>query len=200
MTGHQFFALTRIRSLVFQFINPKIWNPLPCKLRIGLAHDNYAMDEFQYPQTRKHQSKRRKRLTQDQVRLLETNFNFNHKLDQDSKSRLALELGVPPRQVAIWYQNKRAREKNQSLEADHKALQQQLENVVAENARLEGEVERLKAELNKIHDVLNAFNSSSSCEEVGSEQNLEKEFYAALIGVRDPFVAPDGYDFFGSSV
>ncbi|KAL0442717.1 UNVERIFIED_CONTAM: Homeobox-leucine zipper protein ATHB-52 [Sesamum latifolium] len=163
------------------------------------------MDQFQYPQTRKHQSKRRKRLSQDQVRLLETNFNFNNKLDQDNKSRLALELGVPPRQVAIWYQNKRARDKNQSLEADHKALQQQLENVVAENARLEGEVERLKAELNKINDVLNAFNSSSSCEEVGSsglssEQNLEKEFYAALIGVRDPFVAPDGYDFFGSSV
>ncbi|KAL2244418.1 homeobox-leucine zipper protein ATHB-52-like [Sesamum indicum] len=160
------------------------------------------MDEFRCPQTRKQQSKHRKRLSQDQVRLLETNFNFNNKLDPDRKSRLALELGIPPRQVAIWYQNKRAREKNQSLEADHKTLQQQLENVVAENARLEGEVERLKAELNKIHDVLNAFNSSTCCEEVGSsslssEQNLEKELYAALIGVRDPFVAPDGYDFFG---
>ncbi|KAL0305696.1 UNVERIFIED_CONTAM: Homeobox-leucine zipper protein ATHB-52 [Sesamum radiatum] len=163
------------------------------------------MDQFQFPQTRKHQTRHKKRLTQGQVRLLETNFNFSNKLDPESKSRLALELGVPPRQVAIWYQNKRAREKNHSLEADHKALQQQLENVVAENARLEGEVERLKAELNKIHDVLKAFNSSSSCEEVGSsslssEQNLEKEFYAALIGVRDPFVATDGYDFFGSSV
>ncbi|KAK4439989.1 Homeobox-leucine zipper protein ATHB-52 [Sesamum alatum] len=160
------------------------------------------MDQFRYPQTRKHQTKHRKRLTQDQVRLLESNFNFNSKLDPDSKSRLALELGVPPRQVAIWYQNKRAREKNQSLEAGHKAMQLQLENVVAENARLEGEVERLKAELNKIHDVLNAFNLSSSCEEVGSsclssEQNLEKEFYAALISARDPFVSPDGYDFFG---
>ncbi|KAK4399163.1 Homeobox-leucine zipper protein HOX21 [Sesamum angolense] len=153
------------------------------------------MDQFQFPQTRKHQTRHKKRLTQGQVRLLETNFNFSNKLDPESKSRLALELGVPPRQIAIWYQNKRAREKNHSLEADHKALQQQLENAVAENA---------KAELNKIHGVLKAFNSSSSCEEVGSsslssEQNLEKEFYAALIGVRDPFVATDGYDFFGSS-
>ncbi|KAI3456218.1 hypothetical protein Pfo_012881 [Paulownia fortunei] len=160
------------------------------------------MDQFQYPQTRKHQTKHRKRLSQDQVRLLETNFNFNNKLDSDRKSQLAQELGVPPRQVAIWYQNKRAREKNQSLEVDHKALQLRLENVLADNARLKGEVERLKAELNKIQGLFNSFNSSSSCDEIGcpnliSKHDFGREFYASLVGGGGPFVATDGYDFFG---
>ncbi|KAL2494961.1 Homeobox-leucine zipper protein ATHB-52 [Forsythia ovata] len=101
------------------------------------------MDSFQ-SQTRK------KRLTPNQVRLLETSFNFNNKLDPDRKSQLAVQLGVPPRQVAIWYQNKRAREKNQSLETDYKMLQVRLENTVSHNARLKEEVERLKDELSKV--------------------------------------------------
>lgn len=167
------------------------------------GNDNYAMDQFQYPETRKHQTKHKKRLSQDQVMLLETNFNFNNKLDPDRKSQLAFELGVPPRQVAIWYQNKRARDKIQGLEGDHKALQLRLENVLSDNERLKEEVERLKYELHKIKGTLNSFNSSSSGDEVGSsnlitKENLEREFYASLVGGGGgPFVAADGYDFFG---
>ncbi|PIN06045.1 hypothetical protein CDL12_21415 [Handroanthus impetiginosus] len=169
-------------------------------------HFNHAtMDQFPYPQSRKHLTKHKKRLTQDQVRILETNFSFNNRLEPDRKSRLALELGVPARQVAIWYQNKRAREKNQSLEFDYKALQLRLENVLADNARLKGEVQRLKAELSKIQGVLNSFISPSSCDEVGnanliSKHDLEREFYASLIGGGGAFGGQDGYDFFGRSV
>ncbi|KZV51113.1 homeobox-leucine zipper protein ATHB-52-like [Dorcoceras hygrometricum] len=146
------------------------------------------MERSQYSQTQKQQPliKNKKRLTQEQVRILETNFTFNNKLDTDRKHQLALELGVPARQVSIWYQNKRAREKNQSLEADHRALQQHLENVLAENTSLRGEVERLRGELCKIQELFsNGFNSSvsSSCDEVGSSKHdLEREYYAALIG------------------
>ncbi|XP_073030870.1 homeobox-leucine zipper protein ATHB-52-like [Primulina eburnea] len=140
----------------------------------------------QYSETQKHPLiKNKKRLNQEQVGILETNFCFNNKLDPDRKHQLALELGVPPRQVSIWYQNKRAREKNQSLETDHRALQQRLENVLAENTSLRGEVERLRGELCKIQELFNGFNSSvsSSCDEVGSSKHeLEREYYAALIG------------------
>lgn len=132
------------------------------------------------------------------MRLLESNFNFNNKLDPEHKSRLALELGVPPRQVSIWYQNKRARDKIQGLEVDYKSLQLQLESVLADNSRLKEEVERLRVELTKLQRA--SFNSSSSGDEVGSlvsRENLERDLYASLVGGGGPFGAPDGYDFFG---
>ncbi|KAK9268048.1 hypothetical protein L1049_010487 [Liquidambar formosana] len=159
------------------------------------------MDYFKF-QAQKHLPKwNKRRLTQDQQRLLETSFNFNTKLEPDRKFQLAQELGLPPRQVAIWYQNKRARWKNQSLEMDYKALQLRLENALGDNKRLEKEVHRLKQELDKAHKMLlsssntaySSFSSlSASCDEDGSssfldnsKSCLEKEFYACLTGGED---------------
>ncbi|KAA8515206.1 hypothetical protein F0562_018385 [Nyssa sinensis] len=157
----------------------------------------------------------KKRLTQDQVRLLETSFNFNNKLDTDRKLQLSQQLGVPPRKIAIWYQNKRARWKNQSLEVDHKSMQLRLETVMADNKRLEREVERLRAELHKAQDMLLSLGTpnsslpslSTSCDEVGSsnflgdsKHHFDKELYACLIGVEGhEFGKANGLDFFAPS-
>ncbi|CAJ1978523.1 unnamed protein product [Sphenostylis stenocarpa] len=96
----------------------------------------------------------KKRLTEDQVAILEKCFASNMKLEPEQKFHLANQLGVPPRQVAIWYQNKRARWKTQSLEVDHGVLQAKLENVMAEKKQLERDVERLKAELQKAQEMI----------------------------------------------
>ncbi|GMP72334.1 hypothetical protein CsSME_00030416 [Camellia sinensis var. sinensis] len=154
------------------------------------------MDYFQsHSHTRKHPLKCNKRLTQEQVRLLETSFNFNNRLDPDRKSQLAEELGLPPRQVAIWYQNKRARWKNQSLEADYKSLHEKLENVLEDNERLQREVERLRQELDKAQDMLLSFNNmnnttnnsslSNSCDEVGSSSFIHDHHHQSIIKVDD---------------
>ncbi|CAI9760176.1 unnamed protein product [Fraxinus pennsylvanica] len=166
------------------------------------------MDNFQ-SHTRKHHLKHKKRLTQEQVRLLETSFNLNTKLDPERKSHLAQELGLPSTRVAIWYQNRRARNKNQNLEVDHKALKLKLENVMEDNARLQDEVRRLKHELKKVQEIFGTFNSSlsSSCDDVGSshllngsKHHLEKELYASMVADGVPFGSSDGYDFFASSI
>ncbi|XP_029125164.1 homeobox-leucine zipper protein ATHB-7 [Cajanus cajan] len=96
----------------------------------------------------------KKRLTEDQVAILEKCFASNMKLEPEQKFHLANQLGVPPRQVAIWYQNKRARWKTQNLEVDHGVLQAKLENVMAEKKQLERDVERLKVELKKAQEML----------------------------------------------
>ncbi|KAK7317722.1 hypothetical protein RJT34_02180 [Clitoria ternatea] len=110
----------------------------------------------------------KKRLTEEQVAILENCFASNKKLEPEQKFQLANQLGVPPRQVAIWYQNKRARWKTQSLEVDHGVLQAKLENVMAEKKQLEKDVERLKAELKKAQEMLfvsnNNNNNNASCE------------------------------------
>ncbi|KAL6999568.1 hypothetical protein U1Q18_000727 [Sarracenia purpurea var. burkii] len=111
---------------------------------------------FLNSQNQKHNPSKhnKKRLTKDQVRLLEISFSSNKRLEPDRKLQLAHELGVPPRQIAIWYQNKRARWKTQTLELDHSALQLRLETSAAEKRRLEKEVERLQGELDKAHKVV----------------------------------------------
>lgn len=57
----------------------------------------------------------KKRLTDAQVKLLEASFGPDKKLEAEKKLQLAWELGLQPRQVAVWYQNKKARWKTQVL-------------------------------------------------------------------------------------
>nr|GMD03033.1 homeobox-leucine zipper protein ATHB-52-like [Ipomoea batatas]GMD11510.1 homeobox-leucine zipper protein ATHB-52-like [Ipomoea batatas] len=171
-------------------------------------HQTSRMDYFNSQQARKSLLKcHNKRLTQDQVRLLEISFKANSKLDPDRKSQLAQELGLPPRQVAIWYQNKRARWKSQSLEVDHKAMQQRLSGVVADNERLGKEVQRLREELSRTQEMLFSLNAaaysslSSSGDEVGSCSDLlhdSKELYACLIDDHEGQIgkSADAHNFF----
>ncbi|KZV36397.1 homeobox-leucine zipper protein ATHB-52-like [Dorcoceras hygrometricum] len=98
----------------------------------------------------------KKRLNQDQVQLLESSFDASKKLDPERKFQLARQLGVPPRQIAIWYQNKRARWKNQSLELDYSALEVRLEAALSEKKHLEKQVCGLRGELKRAQEMLSA--------------------------------------------
>ncbi|XP_058100597.1 homeobox-leucine zipper protein HOX20-like [Magnolia sinica] len=153
----------------------------------------------------KHQPRRSKRrLSLEQVKLLESSFNHEKKLEPERKVQLARDLGLQPRQVAVWYQNKRARWKTQSLEHDYQALRLRLDSVLADKRSLEKEVERLRRELEKAQEILRPigppFSSfSPSCDEEWSS-NLHsdgkctvehagllqaEELYACFMGVED---------------
>ncbi|KAH6796619.1 hypothetical protein C2S52_021173 [Perilla frutescens var. hirtella] len=69
-----------------------------------------------------HVSEKKRRLGVDQVKALEKNFEVENKLEPDRKLKLAQELGLQPRQVAVWFQNRRARWKTKQLERDYGAL------------------------------------------------------------------------------
>ncbi|XP_010245574.1 PREDICTED: homeobox-leucine zipper protein ATHB-52-like [Nelumbo nucifera] len=150
------------------------------------------MDFFLQSENQKSPPKRnKKRLSQDQVRLLETSFSNEKKLEPERKIQLARDLGLHPRQVAIWYQNKRARWKTQSLELDYKALQLKLESALADKRRLEKEMLRLRQELDKAQEMLMVSNStpptalssiSTSCDEDGSS-GLPRSSYWENSGV-----------------
>nr|DAD40659.1 TPA_asm: hypothetical protein HUJ06_014982 [Nelumbo nucifera] len=83
---------------------------------------------------------RKRKLSAEQVSLLEMNFGSEHKLESERKDRLASELGLDPRQVAVWFQNRRARWKNKKLEEEYSKLKTAHESVVVEKCRLETEV------------------------------------------------------------
>lgn len=83
---------------------------------------------------------RKRKLSQEQAHLLELNFGSEHKLESQRKDKLASELGLDPRQVAVWFQNRRARWKNKKLEEEYSKLKTEHENTVLEKCRLETEV------------------------------------------------------------
>eukprot|EP00850_Spirogloea_muscicola_P020902 SM000230S07338 [mRNA] locus=s230:81373:83825:- [translate_table: standard] len=94
-------------------------------------------------------SEKKRRLTMEQVRLLEQSFDEENKLEPSRKVLLARQLGLQPRQVAVWFQNRRARRKTKVLERDFDSLQLQFNAVVSENERLCMELRRCRAGLCK---------------------------------------------------
>ncbi|XP_054810769.1 homeobox-leucine zipper protein ATHB-40-like [Prosopis cineraria] len=90
---------------------------------------------------------KKRKLSEEQASFLELNFGNEHKLESERKDRLASELGLDPRQVAVWFQNRRARWKNQKLEEAYSNLKKLHETTLLEKAHLETEVSKLKEQL-----------------------------------------------------
>ncbi|KAK0591170.1 hypothetical protein LWI29_036443 [Acer saccharum] len=90
---------------------------------------------------------KKRRLTPDQVQMLEKSFETENKLEPERKTQLAKKLGLQPRQVAVWFQNRRARWKTKQLERDYDvlkssydALRSNYDTLVKENDKLKSEV------------------------------------------------------------
>ena len=93
---------------------------------------------------------KKRRLAADQVRALERCFETDNKLDPDRKSRIARDLGLQPRQVAVWFQNRRARWKTKTLERDFAALRARHEALRADCDALRRDKDALAAEVRRI--------------------------------------------------
>lgn len=90
---------------------------------------------------------KKKRLNLEQVKALEKSFELGNKLEPERKIQLAKALGLQPRQVAIWFQNRRARWKTKQLEKDYEVLKKQFEALKTDNDALQTQNKKLNAEL-----------------------------------------------------
>ena len=90
---------------------------------------------------------KKRRLNMEQVKTLEKNFELGNKLEPERKMQLARALGLQPRQIAIWFQNRRARWKTKQLEKDYDLLKRQYEAIKAENDALQAQNQKLQAEI-----------------------------------------------------
>uniref|UniRef100_A0A5B7AR57 Homeobox-leucine zipper protein n=1 Tax=Davidia involucrata TaxID=16924 RepID=A0A5B7AR57_DAVIN len=101
-----------------------------------------------------HQPEKKRRLRADQVQFLERTFEVENKLEPERKVQLAKELGLQPRQVAIWFQNRRSRFKTKQLEKDYDSLKASHDKLKADYDNLLKEKENLKNEVLLLTDKL----------------------------------------------
>nr|CAA64221.1 homeobox-leucine zipper protein [Spuriopimpinella brachycarpa] len=90
-------------------------------------------------------SRKKLRLSKDQSAILEDSFKEHNTLNPKQKLALAKRLGLRPRQVEVWFQNRRARTKLKQTEVDCEFLKRCCENLTDENRRLMKEVQELRA-------------------------------------------------------
>ncbi|KAK9716333.1 hypothetical protein RND81_06G226100 [Saponaria officinalis] len=85
------------------------------------------------------------RLTKDQSATLEESFKEHCNLNPKQKQALAKQLGLRPRQVEVWFQNRRARTKLKQTEVNCEFLKGCCEKLTDENRRLQKEVHELRS-------------------------------------------------------
>ncbi|CAI8609560.1 unnamed protein product [Vicia faba] len=90
-------------------------------------------------------ARKKLRLSKNQSAILEETFNQHNTLNPKQKLALAKQLGLRPRQVEVWFQNRRARTKLKQTEVDCEVLKRCCENLTDENRRLHKEVQELRA-------------------------------------------------------
>ncbi|EPS62262.1 hypothetical protein M569_12529, partial [Genlisea aurea] len=90
-------------------------------------------------------SRKKLRLSKTQSALLEQSFKINSSLNQKQKQELAEELKLRPRQVEVWFQNRRARTKLKQTEIDCAFLKKYCDTLTAENRWLQRQVKALKS-------------------------------------------------------
>uniref|UniRef100_A0A803MBI6 Homeobox-leucine zipper protein n=1 Tax=Chenopodium quinoa TaxID=63459 RepID=A0A803MBI6_CHEQI len=96
-------------------------------------------------------SVKKRRLTPEQVEFLEKSFNADNRLEPERKAHLAKTIGLQPKQVSVWFQNRRARHKTKlvekefgSLKDSYNSLKVYYDSLIKENENLKNEVEMYK--------------------------------------------------------
>nr|GLL20012.1 homeobox-leucine zipper protein ATHB-12-like [Ipomoea trifida] len=104
--------------------------------------------------SKKKKSKNSKRFSNEQVKSLETIFKLETKLETKKKLQVARDLGLQPRQVAIWFQNKRARWKSKQIEEEYRVLKAKFDNLNVQFDSLKKEKESLLMQSEKLRSEL----------------------------------------------
>ncbi|XP_066332440.1 homeobox-leucine zipper protein HOX16-like isoform X1 [Miscanthus floridulus] len=97
---------------------------------------------------------KKRRLTPEQVHLLERSFEEENKLEPERKTELARKLGLQPRQVAVWFQNRRARWKTKQLERDFDRLKASFDALRADHDVLLQDNHRLRSQVVSLTEKL----------------------------------------------
>nr|XP_043607100.1 homeobox-leucine zipper protein ATHB-16-like [Erigeron canadensis] len=124
-------------------------------------------------------SEKKRRLSVEQVKALEKNFEMDNKLEPDRKVKLAQELSLQPRQVAVWFQNRRARWKTKQLERDYGLLQAKFDSLKQDYDTVKHENESLNEQIKELRSKLYGEDEESN-NPVRKEESQDKSKYPEM--------------------
>ncbi|KAK7340479.1 hypothetical protein VNO77_21183 [Canavalia gladiata] len=142
-------------------------------------------------------ARKKLRLMKEQSMVLEETFKEHKTLNPKLKQALAEELNLKPRQVEVWFQNRRARTKLKQTEVDCEYLKRCCENLTEENRRLQKEVQELRAlklspQMYMQMNPPTTLTMCSSCERVISS--------ASSASLRSPQPPPSNRNLLGANI
>nr|GMC99483.1 homeobox-leucine zipper protein HAT5 [Ipomoea batatas] len=130
------------------------------------APQSLVFDDEEYYEEEQSSSDKKRRLTTQQVEVLEKSFSGGKKLEGERKKELASNLGLHPRQVAVWFQNRRARWKAKQLERDYVQLKSSHDYLLCHYNFILKQNQMLKAEVNLLSKKL-----EGNCKEVDDDDD-----------------------------
>ncbi|KAK1408800.1 hypothetical protein QVD17_40856 [Tagetes erecta] len=137
-------------------------------------------------------NKIQRRFTNQQIKSLETIFQFESKLEPRKKLQVAKDLGLQPRQVAIWFQNKRARWKSKQIEKDYSILKASYDSLSSKYDILNIENQSLTQQLKKLQEVMDKkAKTSSSGLNSNSNNSTEEKVSDADSSMKPVYVQQD---------
>ncbi|KAE8661222.1 Homeobox-leucine zipper protein HAT14 [Hibiscus syriacus] len=90
-------------------------------------------------------TRKKLRPSKEQSAFLEESFKEHNTLNPKQKLALAKQLNLRPRQIEVWFQNRRARTKVKQTEVDCEYLKRCCETLAEENKKLQKELQELRA-------------------------------------------------------
>lgn len=127
----------------------------------------------------------KRRFSDEQIRCLEVMFESETKLEPRKKVELARELGLQPRQVAIWFQNKRARWKSKHIEKEYSLLLANYNSLAAQFESLKREKNSLLTQLQKLKESRSSDGESSAEPECVKNYAFEVKNDIGMLSVSD---------------
>ncbi|XP_073303239.1 homeobox-leucine zipper protein ATHB-7-like [Primulina huaijiensis] len=95
----------------------------------------------------------RRRFSDEQIKSLETMFDTESRPELRLKMNLANKLGLQPRQVAIWFQNKRARSKSKHIENEYTMLKTKYDELSSQFDIMRKENQTLLVQLQRLKNM-----------------------------------------------
>lgn len=144
------------------------------------THEELLEEEYYDEQA----PEKKRRLTAEQVQLLERSFEEENKLEPERKTELARRLGMAPRQVAVWFQNRRARWKTKQLETDYDRLKAAYDALAADHQGLLADNDNLRAQVFSLTEKLQGKETSPSATTAAQEVDQPDE-HTAVSGTEE---------------
>ncbi|XVE64600.1 hypothetical protein DITRI_Ditri07aG0113900 [Diplodiscus trichospermus] len=171
------------------------------KVELGNLQD---LDMGMHPTTNiKPSSKNRRRFSDEQIKSLEFMFESDSRPESLIKQQLANELGLHPRQIAIWFQNRRARSKAKQIERDYNILKESYDALASGYDSLKRENQSLHIRLQKLKSQLEMEHGDKTYEPnrtAGSSCDGKSDNRNAIFDANDKMVFPfEGCDHMLSS-